>query len=157
MRTELETRYTLLVRDEHGKVIDRKSVTETKFASLEEEAKEANLPAPEAEKVQTFKRYSVDTLEDFESLVPDLEERINIINRTLDIKQTDAMRELMTDEKRSTVDGTFDLAQACAAKSERKAASPIEKLFSKAGKLSQEEQIVLIAKLQALAAAVPTA
>lgn len=151
MRTELDTRYTLVERDASGGVKERKSVSEAKYASMLEDAKTDGTTEPEREKSKTFMRYNVESQEDFEILVPDLDERLNIINRTLDIKQTDFMRDLMTSAAFQAEEGTYDLADACAAKSERKSASPLEKYIRGAGKLSLEDQQELVRRLQALA------
>ncbi len=153
MRTELETRYTLATVDGEGKITERKSVSEAKMQSLQEEATEKNEPAPTAEKLQVFKRYTVESIDDFLVLVQDSEEQLNIINRTLDIKQTDFMREYMTSPTLQPTGEVYDLETVCGAKSERKATSPIDKLFKGAAKLSIEEQLKLIALVQALQAA----
>lgn len=144
MKTSNETRYTVIERDADGKVTKRSSVTETKYQSLCEEAKEKNESEPEAEKVQTFKRYNVESVADFQELVPDEVEQLNIINRTLDIKQTDEMRTKMTSEGWQPVDGVFDLAGACAAKSERKTLSDLDKAAKVLDKLSADDQARLL-------------
>ncbi|MDP2665110.1 MAG: hypothetical protein Q8P23_00460 [bacterium] len=149
MKTELETRYTLLERDAEQKITKRVPVTEAKYTSLCEDAKNKAETEPEAEKVQTFKRYNVESIEDFQTLVPDVEEQLNIINRTLDIKETDAMRDLMTDAAFQGTEGAYDLAAACAAKTERKTATPLDKASRLLGKLSIEDQAAVLALLQA--------
>ena len=159
MKTEIQTRYTLTEQNADGSVKERTSVSEAKYQSLIEETAAAGQPEPTAEKVQSFKRIEIQAsdwpqfLEEVKTLVPDLEEAVNIFNRTLGIKQTDFMRGLMLDTKFQPIDGAYDLSESCAAKTERKSMSPLDKQLKGFEKLSEQDQAELIQRLQALATA----
>ena len=159
MKTEIQTRYTLTEASPDGSIKERTSVSEAKYQSLIEEAGAGGNVEPTAEKVQSFKRIEIQAadwsqfLEEVKTLVPELEEAVNIFNRTLGIKQTDFMRGLMLDPKFQPIDGAYDLSEACAAKTERKSMSPLDKQLKGFEKLSTEDQAEIIKRLQALAVA----
>ena len=147
MQSVLETHYGIRSTDEKGKVtVDR--ISEKKYEALVAEKVEGE-PEPDVSAIQEFKRYMVETIEDFVNLVPDPQEQVNIINRTIGIKETDAMRDLFRKPGFQGQEGVYDLAPAIAEKSAgRKAASPLEATLRSAGKLSGEDIARLLVLLQ---------
>jgi len=147
MQSVLETVYGIKAVDSKGKEkID--VISEKKYETLMSERTEGE-PEPDISAIQCFKRYLIETLEDFVNLVPDVAEQLNIINRTVGIKETDAMRDLLRTAGFQGTESVYDLAPAIAAKSEgRKAASPLEATLRSAGKLSGEDIAKLLVLLQ---------
>lgn len=137
MKTAIETknRITLLgkidsVSEDQFKeaVTDAQAKQSTEDALAKQESRDPNtVPVPELVGVQSFTKYSIETDEDFALLVPELKERINLVNRALGIKQNQYIRDFMTDEKFEPVEGSIDLVDVCAKPTERRAASPTEK------------------------------
>ena len=76
---------------------------------------------------QTFTYYNVSDAspaDDLVELVSNANEQANIINRALDIKQNQYVRNLMKQDNFTPVDGSYDLADVAAKEAERKTASP---------------------------------
>jgi len=82
---------------------------------------------------------------DLISIVPDLKEQANLINRGLVLKAQQKARQILGQGKaveafkRDAVDGFYDLADELAKVSERQAASPLEKLARVLSALSPED------------------
>lgn len=91
---------------------------------------------------QTFGYVNVsDTnpLQDLADLVPTQTEQANIINRALDIKQNQFVRNLMKGDTFTPVEGVYDLADVAAREAERKSASPETKAARALSKLAGYE------------------
>jgi hypothetical protein len=91
---------------------------------------------------QTFTYYNVSEtspLEDLEELVSMKTEQANIINRALDIKQNQFVRNLMKNDTFTPVEGSYDLADIAAKEAERKSASPETKAARALSKIAGYE------------------
>jgi len=96
---------------------------------VEDKIKELNEEGstPEVKFTQTFTYYNVSDAsptDDLTQLVQNLSEQANIINRALDIKQNQYVRNLMKQDNFTPVEGAYDLADVAAKEAERKSASP---------------------------------
>jgi hypothetical protein len=108
---------------------------------------------PEILSQQTFKFYEIENDEDEAVLVPTDAERANIFNRGVVLKQQTGVRGLMLGEDWAPVEGIYDLADLCNEATERRAATPAEKLRKILGKLSQDELNAVLAEFSKGAAA----
>ena len=94
---------------------------------------------PEVKFSQSYTYYNVgseDPLGDLAAIVGNPIEQANIINRALDIKQNAFVRNALKQDNFTPVEGSFDLAEVCAAVAERKSASPEEKAAAAMSKLA---------------------
>jgi hypothetical protein len=110
-------------------------------------------PKPEIVSQQTFVFYEIATDEDAATLVPTDAERANIFNRGVVLKQQNGVRGLMLAEDWAPVEGLYDLADLCNEATERRAATPAEKMRKILGKLSPAELAAVLAEFQGAQAA----
>lgn len=110
-------------------------------------------PKPEIVSQQTFVFYEVANDEDEAVLVPSDGERANIFNRGLVLKQQNFVRSSMLDKDWAPVEGLYDLAESCNEATERRAATPAEKMRKLLGKLDPQELAAVLAEFQKVAAA----
>ena len=111
---------------------------------LDEKVKELTEDGSQTEVkfTQTFGYHNVSVenpLQDLADLVPSLEEQANLINRALDIKQNQFVRNLMKQDNFTPVEGVYDLADVCSAVAERKSATPEQKAARALSKLAGYE------------------
>lgn len=111
---------------------------------VEEKLKELNEEgaSTEVKFSQTFTYYNVSDstpTDDLLELVASTNEQANIINRALDIKQNQFVRNLMKQDNFTPVEGTYDLADIAAKEAERKSASPETKAARALSKLAGYE------------------
>jgi hypothetical protein len=107
---------------------------------------------PEIVNQQTFVFYEVENDEDEATLVPSDPERANIFNRGVVLKQQNGVRGLMLSEDWAPVEGAYDLADLCNEVTERRAATPAEKMRKILGKLSPAELAAVLAEFSGAAA-----
>jgi DNA polymerase I-like protein with 3'-5' exonuclease and polymerase domains len=169
--TELVTRVAFL--NDKGKI---ESVSEKEFESLvadantenakieaENSARGADSPdlkepvaVPTALRSLSFVKYAALTDEGFAQLVPSPEQRMKEVKRALDIKQNQYIRDIMTSDDTEFAnflakngEGAVDLAEVVAKPTERKAASPEDKLKKLLGELSVETIQAILAQAMA--------
>jgi len=157
MKTYQETRVRVAVTKTDGKV--EKTVLEEQDATkyLEELKADSTVTNAEVQAAQTYTFYEVsdeDPITDFGSLVPTTTEQANIINRAIILKQQQFVRKALLADTFVPVEGTYDLAEICAAVSERQKASPEQKAANALSKMlnrpvSVEELANIIANLGA--------
>jgi hypothetical protein len=118
-----------------------------------ETAKKDGKPEPEVVKMQSFIYHEAEKSEDFASLIPDEEERVNIFNTGFVLKQQRVDRGLMTDDEWKGQDGDYDLLADAQSKTERQKASPQDKALRAVAKalaeMSPDQQKEYFAKLTA--------
>jgi hypothetical protein len=95
---------------------------------------------------------------DFEELVPSADERVDLINTALALKQQQFVRKQLLNKDFVPVEGTIDLKDVVGAVTERKTASPEQKAANALGKLlgrsiSMDELNVLIEAMKPTASA----
>lgn len=115
--------------------------------------------ATEVKFTQTFGVHEVGDqtpCSDLQSLVPDVLEQANLINRALRIKEMKYKADLLSNDNFTPVDGAYDLADAAAARTERKSATPEMKAARALSKLAGYE-ITPEALASILSAMQPTA
>jgi hypothetical protein len=151
MKTYNETYVTFSVQEGAG--TDAAVVTKILPESRYNKQFEKVDPKPEIISTQTFKFYEVENDEDEAVLVPTDAERANIFNRGIVLKQQTGVRGLMLAEDWTPVEGLYDLADLCNEATERRAATPAEKLRKILGKLSQDELNAVLAEFSKGAAA----
>jgi hypothetical protein len=110
-------------------------------------------PKPEIVSQQTFVFYEVTNDEDEAVLVPTDSERANIFNRGLVLKQQNFVRSSMLADDWQPVEGLYDLAESCNEATERRAATPAEKMRKLLGKLTADELKAVLAEFQSAATA----
>lgn len=111
-----------------------------------------------ASQTYTFHTASeTDPVSDLQSMVPDISEQANLINRSIILKQQQFVRRQLMGTKTepfTPVEGAYDLYPVIAMKSERQSASPQEKAANALSKLlgrnvSTDELAAIIASLGA--------
>lgn len=105
---------------------EQSNLTEKKAQSVAEETAKAG-GTSEQTKVQTFKYYEVESVDELTQLVPNVAEALNIINVGLGAKQNSIVRDLMNDESWPGQEGVYDLATDIAEVRERRKADPLSK------------------------------
>src|SRR5213594_2682209 len=87
---------------------------EDDFEGLNKELADAGKAQADPIAVQTFNIPDAETREDTTTLVPDETEFLNIFQRGYNLKGQQAIYRLMKDPKFTSVEGVYDLTQACA-------------------------------------------
>lgn len=105
--------------------------------------------APVPEKVQTFVVYEAETVADISELVPNEEVAVNLFNRGASLKQLTAIRGYMEDPKFEVADAPYDLKEDLNAVTERRAASPEDRVASLLDKLDDDALARIMEKLMA--------
>lgn len=139
MKTYPETIVAYAIGDGEDRTV--KSLPEARFEKI--------TPKPEPLKTQTFTFYEVESDEDIQTLVTDPNERANIFNRGLVLKQQTFVRGLMTSEGEDQfepVEGAYDLADASARLTERMKATPAEKAAKLLSQLDASQIQELLAR-----------
>lgn len=146
--------YTLLVgytKDELAKPADErklKAYPEDAFTS--EETDESNKEFKfQVVFSQTFRHYSPSNLTGIDELVPDDDEKLNLVAAQLKVKLVNRSRSMVTGSKFEPVDGVIDFFEQCNQKSERRL-TPFEKTKNEIlNNMPKEMQAQLLALLQA--------
>lgn len=153
MNTRLETRVGIYVPVKDAETGEEsrtvKVITEAQYEKQKKAAEEKGQPEPEVKVVQTFSRPGIETLEDAQNagLSP---ERINqLIARSWDIAETDAMRDILSGADFDGIDGAYDLLKDCSEVTERRKASPVDKAKKALDGLTDADAARLIEMLQA--------
>ena len=157
-----ETRVNYRIKEADGKVGETEiSVKEEKVQEVMEElVTEGKGREVEVLASQTYTFHTVsetDPLTDFTSMVPDVSEQANLINRSIVLKQQQFVRRQLMQKDFTPVEGAYDLSTIIGLKSERQAASPQEKAANALSKLlgrdvSIDELANIIASLEAASA-----
>ncbi len=107
-----------------------KSYTEGRWnAHLEDWKEEQPTVAPPVpEKVCTFVTQEANTPEGFAELAPNPDVQCNLFNRGASLKQLNELRVLMEDDKWEPPSGPYDLKDVLNRETERRAASPEDKV-----------------------------
>lgn len=151
-----ETRYTLKYTEtnDKGETSSSFKVLSEKQAQEEiEDAKKNNKPEPEAVKLQTFQYHEAESPADFEALIPNEAERVNVFNRGYVLKQQSIIRDFMLDDEQQAVEGVYNLQADAAEVRERRKASPAEKAMKALASLPPEEIAKILAQFTAASAA----
>ena len=150
------TYFTIMERNPKTGKDELVSISETQFNKLVEEAKGATPPTepPEALRQQTFTLHEAESIEDIQTMCPDLSVGIDLFNRGASLKQLNEIRDLMEsalegDDSFATVEGSYDLADVIGRKTERRKMSPLDKALKALGNLTDDEKQQLVAKLLA--------
>ena len=107
-----------------------KSFTEGRWNAMIETWKEEKPtePVPVPEKVCTFVTYEAATPAGFEELAPNADVQCSLFNRGASLKQLTEIRDLMEDEKFEAPTSPYDLKDVINRETERRAASPEDKV-----------------------------
>ncbi len=90
----------------------------------------------ELQQSHTYYQCAPETMDaDFAELVPNTEERLDLINSALALKQQQFVRKQLLGKEFVPVEGTIDLKDVCGAVTERKTASPEQKAANALSKL----------------------
>ena|SRR5271170_1494632 len=135
-----ETRVNYRIKEANGAPGETEiSVKEEKVTEVQEElVTEGKGREVEILASQTYTFHSVsdtDPLEDFVTMVPDVSEQANLINRSIILKQQQFVRRSLMSKDFTPVEGAYDLYPVIGAKSERQSASPEEKAANALSKL----------------------
>lgn len=136
------------IKDADG---DLKSVSETQFNKQTEDAKTAGTPGPEAVRQQTFTIVEAESVDDILIVCPDPDVAVDLFNRGATLKQLNEIRDLMESDAADfqTVEGSYDLTEVIARKTERRKMSPLDKVLKALGGLSEDEKQAVVSKLLA--------
>ena len=151
-KTYNETRYNYTYIDEKGATEDRENVKESVFEKHKKELAEAKLPEPQVTKAQTFTYHEAEAVADIPAMIPDEAVAVDIFNRGAVLKQQSEIRAFMIGEDAPT-EGVYDLAEALAAKTERRVADPRSKAIKALAGLSKEDLLAVLAQFEAAPAA----
>lgn len=135
------TNYSVLV---DGELANFSESRWNKF--VEKEIKEGRA-TPVPEKVQTFVTYEAETVADITELVPNEEVAVSLFNRGASLKQLTEIRGQMEDPKFTTSEAAYDLREALNAVTERRAASPEDRVASLLDKLDDAALARIMEKL----------
>lgn len=143
---KLRTATYFTIKDAEGEL---KSIGETQFNKMTEDAKTSGTDAPEAVRQQTFSIHEAESVEDILEVCPDADVAVDLFNRGATLKQLNEIRDLMESEDFATVEGSYDLLDVITRKTERRKMSPLDKVLKALGGLSDEERQNVVAKLLA--------
>lgn len=115
---------------------------------VEKTVKEGNV-APVPEGVQTFVTYEAETLADIPEMIANEEVAVNLFNRGASLKQLTAIRGYMEDPKFEVSDAPYDLREDLNAVTERRSASPEDKVASLLDKLDDDQLARIMERLMA--------
>ena len=152
MKTYSETRvqFKLQELDKDGKEVEVVKVfPEKKYTKLCEEAKAAGVPEPELLKIQTFSFSDPETLAEALELTKQNEALLvaHLVRATTLTQQKEAV-DLLMDSDFATVEGVYDLSYSIAEVTERRKATPKEKMLKLLSQLSPEAVAEIIADFQ---------
>jgi hypothetical protein len=151
-KTYNETRYTLKyteTNDKQEQVDSFKVLTEKQANEELEAAKAAGTPGPEVVKMQTFGYVEAESPADFETLIANEVERVNVFNRGYVLKQQSIIRDFMLDNEQQATDGVYDLTADAAEVRERRKATPAEKAMKALSALSADEIAKILSQFTA--------
>jgi hypothetical protein len=96
--------------------------------------------------IQSITLHEAASPEEFEVLVPDPEERVNIFNRGYVIKQQQIAREEIDDDSFEPKEGAWDLRELAAQKRERRKATVEDKLAKLLGELTPQRRAEILSQ-----------
>jgi len=146
MRSLTETRQSFF--EGEGEDATLQVWPEKKVTKYNEEAAKSGKEPKDVVASQTFEFLEVENIDEAQELYgPTL---LDVINRGGILKQQMYVRSTMTEDTFAAVEGVFSLREACAEVTERRKASPAEKVAKLLGKLSPDEIARILAQFQAV-------
>jgi hypothetical protein len=124
-----------------------KNFSESRWQSFIEAETEDGGEAPVPEKVQTFVVYEAETPTDFAELVPNEAVSVSLWNRGASLKQLTEIRQLMESGDFISSESPYDLREALNSVTERRSASPEDRVASLLDKLPEDAIARIMEKL----------